>query len=227
MTIEGAKTLATNWLFYGILKTLTKEGVMKLYYSKGACSMSIRITAHELGLKMDYESVDLGTKKTATGQDFWHINSKGSVPTLITAEKQQLTENIAILQYLADTHPSSLLPKIGDFSRYRVLEWLSFMATDFHKAFSPLFNHTVPQDMKDAIFIPLLKKKVEYLNQSLKGKTYLTGETFTLPDAYCFVTLRWLAGNKIALSDYPDLQRYFNQVADRESVKAALKEELG
>lgn len=199
---------------------------MKLYFSKGACSLSIRICAHELGLKLDYESVDLKGKRTDTGKDYWIINAKGSVPALQIDDKTLLTENIAILQYLADTHPSTLLPSVGHFERYRVLEWLSFAATDFHKAYSPLFNPIVPQDMKESIFIPILKTRLLTLEKALKGRKYLTGEHFTLPDAYCFVALRWLGTQKVEISDYPELQRFFNEVSARPAVRAALEEEL-
>lgn len=199
---------------------------MKLYFSKGACSLSIRICAHELGLKLDYESVDLKAKLTASGKDYWAINAKGSVPALEIDAKTLLTENIAILEYLADTQPSTLLPPVGKMERYRVLEWLSFAATDFHKSFSPLFNPIVPQEMKDSIFIPLLKLRLVTLEKGLKGRQYLTGEHFTLPDAYCFVVLRWLVTQKIEISDYPEVHRFFNEVSARPAVRAALEEEL-
>lgn len=199
---------------------------MKLYFSKGACSLSVRIVAHELGLKLDYEGVDLHTKKTAAGDNYLAIAPKGSVPLLVLDNGETLTENIAILQYLADAHPSSLLPPINDFQRYRVLEWLSFMATDMHKAFSPLFNPNVPSDIKASIFVPILKTRLLTLESALKDRTYLMGDTFTLPDAYCFVTLRWVPSFKISLSDYPHVQRFFNTVSARPAVQAALQEDL-
>jgi glutathione S-transferase len=199
---------------------------MKLYFSKGACSLAVRIVAHELGLKLEYESVDLHTKKTASGQDYWIVDHKGSVPALVLNNGEVLTENAVIQMYLADTHPSSLLPPVSDFQRYRVLEWLNFISTEMHKSFSPLFNPKVPQEIKESIFVPVLKGKLNFVEKLLAGHTYLTGETFTLPDAYCFVTLRWLASNKIALSDYPNLHRFFNAVAARPAVAAALAEEL-
>lgn len=203
-----------------------KDYMMKLYFSKGACSLSIRICAHELGLNLEYEAVDLKAKKTASGKDYWAINTKGSVPALEIDAHTILTENIAILEYLADTHPSTLLPPVGKIERYRVLEWLSFAATDFHKAYSPLFNPNVTQDMKDAIFIPVLRLRLVTLEKALKGRKYLTGEHFTLPDAYCFVALRWLVSQKINISDYPEVHRFFNEVSERPAVRAALEEEL-
>ena len=173
---------------------------MKLYFSKGACSLSVRIIAHELGLKLDYEAVDLHTKKTATGNDYYAVNIKGSVPALLLDNGELLTENVAIQEYLADTYPSTLLPPQKDFQRYRVLEWLSFMASDVHKGFGPLFSSEVPQALKDTIFLPSLKNKLNLLDKHFSGHTYLLGDTFTLPDAYCFVMMRWLSAFKIPIT---------------------------
>lgn len=107
---------------------------MKLYYSKGACSLAPRIIINELGVKSEFEAVDLAAKKTETGQNFLSINPKGAVPVLITNDGQTLTENAVILQYLADTNEGTeLLPAFGSFKRYRVLEWLNYIATELHK----------------------------------------------------------------------------------------------
>ncbi len=199
---------------------------MKLYFSKGACSLAVRIIVHELGLQLEYEPVDLHTKKTESGKDFLAVSAKGSVPVLMLDNGQALTENAVIEQYLADTHPSALLPGLNDFQRYRVLEWLNFMSTDVHKAFSPLFNPKVPQELKESVFIPILKSKLAFVEKALADVTYLMGSTFTLPDAYCFVMLRWLPAHKIMLADYPNLQKFFNAVMARPTVAAALIEEL-
>src|SRR5688572_12009519 len=113
---------------------------MKLYYSKGACSLAVRIILHEIGAACEFEAVDLATKKTETGMDFLKINPKGAVPTLILDDKAILTENAVIQQYLAEKyHATQLLPPLGDMKRYRVLEWLNFISTDLHKSCGPLF----------------------------------------------------------------------------------------
>jgi glutathione S-transferase len=206
---------------------IKKDRIMKLYYSKGACSLSIRILAHELGLTLEYESVDLRAKKTGTGADYWGINPKGSVPALLLEDGTLLTENIAIAQYLADTHPSSLLPPTGELERYRILEWQSFVASDLHKAFTPLFNPAVPKEINEAIFIPLLRNKLSVLEKALKGKQYLRGETLCLADPYCFVCLSWVDHFGISLNDTPEVHRYFETIKKRPAVLAALKEEGG
>jgi glutathione S-transferase len=208
-----------------MISFLSGKVTMKLYFSKGACSLSIRIVAHELGLKLDYEAVDLREKLTASGENYLEINPKGSVPALALENDSILTENIAILQYLADMHPSSLLPPVGDMQRYRVIEWLSFMASDLHKTYSPLINPKLPAEVKESILIPNLKNKLLILDLALSGKKYLMGEEFTLPDAYCFVVLRWMPRVGVELKAYPQLLEYFERIRHRAAVEAALREE--
>jgi len=201
---------------------------MKLYFSKGACSLAVRIVAHELNLKLEYEAVNLHggpTKTTASGKDYLSISPKGNVPALVLDNGELLTENAVIQQYLADTHPSSMLPPLSDFKRYRVLEWLNFMSSDMHKAFSPLFNPKVPVELKESIFIPVLKERLNTVNKGLEGRTYLLGDDFTLPDTYCFAMLRWLPNFNVGLVDYPNIQLFFQAVSDRPAVKTALEEE--
>lgn len=130
---------------------------MKLFYSKGACSLGIRILINELGLACEFESVNLGTKKTEKGEDFTQINPKGYVPALKTDQGHLLTENIVIQQYLADTHQdANLLPKVGDFRRYQTLEWSAYISTELHKGFSPLFNNSLDSSVKEQFFKPTL-----------------------------------------------------------------------
>lgn len=198
---------------------------MKLYYSKGACSLVVRICINEIGLKCEYEAVNLQNKTTATGEDYWKINPKGAVPALLTDDKQILTENTVIQQYLADTHHAdTLLPPVGQWQRYRVLEWLNFVTTELHKGFGPLFNPQMPDQVKQEITTPFLKKKFEFVDSHL-SKTYLMGDTFTLPDGYLFVMLLWAKNMKIDLSHCKNLTRFFEQASQRRSIRQSLEEE--
>lgn len=199
---------------------------MQLYYSKGACSLACRIAINEMALPCEYISVDLKTKRTSDNQDFTQINPKGAVPTLVTDNNEVLTENAVIQQYLADTnHATTLLPKVGDMQRYHVLEWLNYVATEVHKGFSPLFNPEFPQDVKDKIFIPLLLKKFVYVDKSLKGKNFLMGDRFTLPDGYLFVMLTWAKHFNLKLQDLENLTQYYTELKKRDSIAKSLKEE--
>jgi glutathione S-transferase len=199
---------------------------MKLYYSKGACSLSVRIVLQEIGVPYEQESVNLKTKKTESGIDYLTINPKGAVPALELANKEILTENLAIQQYLADEYKATpLLPMIGNFKRYRVLEWLSYVSSDLHKGFGPLFNPTLPQEVKDQIFIPNLQKKYAWVDEHLRKNRFLMGDQYTLPDCYLFVVSRWLKAFNISSNEYPNLLRYMEDIKKRKAVADALAEE--
>jgi glutathione S-transferase len=200
---------------------------MKLYFSKGACSLGVRITLHEIGIACEYIPVDLKAKKLANGDDFLKINPKGSVPVLVTDDNEVLTENAAIQIYLAEYKKAeNMLPKVGDFKRYRVLEWLSYVSSDVHKAFGPLFNPAFPQDVKEKLAIPNLKSKLSFLDKNLAQKMYLVGDDFTLPDSYLFVVLSWLPKVKIDMSEWPNVAGYFDNLKKRKSIEEALAEEF-
>jgi glutathione S-transferase len=199
---------------------------MKLFYTKQSCSLVCRIIINEINFPCEFESVDLRSKKTETNMDFYSINPKGSVPVLQLDNGELLTENAIILQYLADTSNTiSLLPAIGDFKRYRVLEWLNYTATEIHKSFGPLFNPTLSQEIKEQIFIPLLKNKFKYISKHLEHNKYLLGDQFTLPDAYMFVMITWASHFNLNLTDMTHLSRYFNELKQRKSIQKSLEEE--
>ena len=198
---------------------------MKLYYAKGACSLASRIIINELELPCDYESVDLRTKQTESGKDYLAINAKGAVPALLTDDNQILTENAIIQQYLAESvHAVQLLPAVGDFKRYRVLEWLNYIATELHKSFGPLFNPNLPQDVKDQFFKPLLIAKFSYIDKHLLSKC-IAGDTFTLPDAYMFVMLNWAVFFNFDFTKWPHLSNYFIELKKRDSIQKSLQQE--
>lgn len=198
---------------------------MKLYYTKGACSLAVRIVINEIGLNAEYELVDLKTKQTENGKDFLTVNPKGAVPTLVTNDGQVLTENAVIQQYLAETnHAKTLLPTEG-FERYRVLEKLNYVATELHKGFSPLFNPLMPQEVKDKIIIPQMKMKFTNVSKWLEKNHYLCGDHFTLPDAYFFVMIAWSLNFKFNLQEWPNISRYFTELKKRQSVVKSLEQE--
>lgn len=198
---------------------------MKLYYSKGACSLAPHILINELNVPCEYESVDLKSKITEKNENFLKINPKGAVPVIVTDNNEILTENAIILQFLADSNSATkLLPPTTDFRRYRVLEWLNYIATELHKGFGPLFNPSVPQEVKDQIFIPLIKKKLTFVNEHLKNK-YLLGDDLTIPDIYLFVILRWLRNVNIDLNQWPNLSNYFAEFKKRPAVQKTFHEE--
>jgi len=199
---------------------------MKLYYSKGACSLAVRILINELNIPCEFESVNLVVKKTERGEDFLTINPKGAVPVLVLDNNEVLTENAAIQQYIADKYKAfELFPPVGDFNRYRVIEWLNFISTDLHKGCSPLFNPEIPDNIKDTIFKKSLKGKLKFVDAHLTNNKYLMGDNFSLADGYLFVILRWLTYFQINLTEWPQLSLYHDLLETRHSIVRSLREE--
>jgi glutathione S-transferase len=200
--------------------------MMKLYYSKGACSLAVRIVINEIGIQSEYEAVNLKTKQTEHGKDFLSINPKGAVPTIITDKQITLTEGIAIQQYLADKYEATqLLPAINDINRYKVIEWFSFVNNDLHKTCGALFNPTLPDEIKNTIYKPMLENKLNFMDQHLQHHTYIMDNQFTITDAYLFVVLSWLPLFNMDIAHWPALAKYSSEVAKRPSVQKSLAEE--
>ena len=191
---------------------------MKLYYAPGACSLSGRISLHEAGLAADFEKVDIATKITERGYDFTAINPKGYVPMLVLDDGNAVTENIAILEFIADREPR--LAPGGPLGRTRLLEILSWLSTELHVAFKP-FYHSTSED-EEAAARETVAKLLELVSQHF-NELYLFGPRFTVADAYLFVMLRWAKAFGVRMSS--DLLGYFERVEEREAVRRALIEE--
>lgn len=198
---------------------------MKLFCKPGACSLSPHIILRETGIDFTLVTVDLATKKTEQGEDYLKINPKGQVPALLLSDGSLLTEGVAIVQYLADLKADrQLLAPSGSLTRYHTLEWLNFIATELHKGFSPLFRPNTPEEYK-AIARQQLEQKFSYINGELKEKQWLMGLRFTVADAYLFTVTRWAHALKLDLNGLDALQSWFDRVAARPAVAAALKAE--
>ena len=196
---------------------------MKLYYSPGACSLSPHIVALEADLPLTLEKTDLASKKTASGQDFTAINPKGYVPALQLDDGTLLTEGPAIVQFLADKAPGAkLIPAAGTLERYRVLEWLNYISTELHKSFSPLFNPTTTDARKQEVK-EYLAKRFGIVSAQLGKTPFITGDQFSVADAYLFTVLSWARYVNVELPQ--PLQDYVGRVFQRPAVQQALKEE--
>ncbi len=198
---------------------------MKLYYKSGACSLAPHIALGESGLDYAIESVDLITKKTENGEDFCKINPKGQVPTLQLDNGTILTENVVILQYIADNAENkTLLPAFGSLERYHAMEWLNYIATELHKGFSPLFYPDTPENYAIQTR-QSLAKKFDYLNSILSKQNYLIGNEFTVVDAYLFTVLNWCQYLNLDIDQYVGLKTFMERMRNRPKVINALKEE--
>lgn len=197
--------------------------MMKLYHTPGACSLAPHIVLVESASDFEAVAVDLRAKKLANGSDYLAINPKGAVPALGLDDGQVLTENATILQYLADQAGSEELLPSGGLTRYRVLEWVTFVSTEIHKGFGPLWNPATPAEVKSATR-DALGKKFDFIQERL-GEGFLTGEAFTIADAYLFTVLRWTAIHDIDLGRWQGLTAYQERVAARPKVGEALAAE--
>jgi glutathione S-transferase len=194
---------------------------MKLYFSPGACSLASHITLREAGLAFEAEKVDLRSHKTAAGADFYAINPKGYVPALQLDDGSVLTEGAAILQYIADQKPAAqLAPAAGTMDRYRLQEWLSFIGSELHKGFSPLFSPATPEEIRVATR-ERLENRLGFADGRLAGRSYLMGERFTVADAYLFTVLSWTQPVGIDRAKWPALEAYYRRVGERSAVQAA------
>lgn len=198
---------------------------MKLFYSPGSCAMSPHIVLCETGLDYTLERVDLSTKTTESGRPLKEITPHDAVPVLQLDNGDTLTEGAAIVQYVADQRPEAgLLPSAGTFERARVQQWLNYIATEMHKAHVPLFKADYPQPYKD-IAITNVKKAYDFVSASLADQPYLTGETFSVADAYLFTIINWHNFIALDLEPWPVLVAFQARVAARPAVQKAMQEE--
>ena len=195
---------------------------MKLYYSPGACSQAPHIILHEIGIHHDAARVDLKSKMVEDGRSYLQVNPKGSVPALELDNGEVMTENAVVLQYLADRAGSTdVLPPLGDFRRYRVLEWLNFIATELHKGFGLLFKADAGEEAKQ-FARDLVSAKLDHIDRQLGEGPFLTGDTLTLPDAYLFVVTGW-AEKQLGLDKWPNLAAFRERMLERPAVRHVLK----
>jgi glutathione S-transferase len=159
---------------------------MKLYYCPFACSLADQIALEEAGIEFERERVDLKTKVTATGRNYNELTSKGYVPALQLDNGEILTENVAILDWIASHYPK--LGVRGELGRTRLLEALAYISTELHRSLRQLWHPGSDQEMTEAR--NSIEARFEFLSNSLAGD-YLFGENLTVADCYLFVMLLW------------------------------------
>lgn len=196
---------------------------MKLYYSPAACSLAAHIVAREAGLAIDFVKVDLASHKTEKGEDYLAINPRGYVPAIQLDDGEVHTEVAALVQYLAEQAPQSkLAPPAGTKERFRVNQWLAFVASELHRTFSPWLWQAEAADSTKQAARDKLSLRFAELDRHLATRAYLTGDTFTVADAYAFAIVNWSNFLKIDLAPYPNLSAYMARVAARPKVRDAL-----
>ena len=198
---------------------------MKLYFAPDACSLSPHIVLRELDLPFELIRVNNRTKRSADGGDFYRVNPKGYVAALMLDDGKVITEGAAIVQYLADLRPeAALAPPNATFERVRLQEWLNFITSEIHAGSSPLFNSTLPEEVKTR-FRDTLRHRLDFVAQTLDEQAFLLGEAFSVADAYLFTVLRWMEQFSIDLKYWPSITRYMSLISQRRSVQTALAAE--
>jgi glutathione S-transferase len=196
-----------------------------LYYTPGACSISPHIVLRETEQEFTLDKVDLRAKKTHDGGDFYAINPSGYVPALRLPNGEILTEGAVMVQYIADQKPESkLAPPLGTMQRYRVMEWMNFIATELHKGQAPLLNVLAGDDLKEQLGHKLIKRLHRVHEAMGDDREWFFGDPFTIVDAYLFYNLRlWQKGVKRELP--AELVPYYKRLSARPSIAASLAAE--
>lgn len=199
---------------------------MELYFSPLACSMATRIALNEANADATFREVDPKTKRVQQDNaDFFAVNPLGLVPTLRTDDGDILTENAAILQYVANRFPEAGISAQSERERARLHQWLCFIGTELHKGlFVTLLDRKAPPE----VHAYTLKKglsRLDYLNTYLEGREFLL-DHFTVADAYLITVLNWsIATPQIDFATWPNVKNYLSRLRKRPSVAKAMAEE--
>jgi len=198
---------------------------VKLYYSPGACSLAVHIALREVGVSFDRVAVDLAKYTTEHGASYLEISPRGYVPLLELDDGSRHTEAAALLQYIADLDPNqALIGAPASSRRIAVLEWLSFVATELHKTFSPWLWHKETAESTRRAVKDKLGARFAEMDALLARQDFLTGP-FSVADAYAFTIVNWANLLALPLAPYPHLKAYLARVAARPSVRDALRAE--
>jgi len=199
---------------------------MELYFSPMACSLASRISLYEAGADdTRFIEVDPKTKRTLSDEDYLQIYPLGLVPLVRLDDGSLLSENAAILQYIAARYPQAELAPRDDIERARLQQWLCFIGTELHKGlFIPLFDQKAP----DGTRVHTLKKyesRLNYLDNHLTGREFLL-DRFSVADAYLYTILNWTAPTRVDLTPWPAIKAYHERLQKRPSVAKAFQEEF-
>lgn len=198
---------------------------MKLYFSPLSCSLASRIALYEAGSDASLVQVDRITKKTTDGGDFLAVNSLGLVPTLEMEDGQILTENSAILQYIAASFPDAKLAPTSIKGRARLQQLLGFIGTELHKTlYVPLLSKVAPEGAK-TFALSKMESRLKWIDEQLTGREFLL-DAFSIADAYLFTILNWSQVTPVPLAAYPAITAFQARMRERPSVKRAASEEL-
>jgi len=199
---------------------------MELYFSPMACSLASRISLYEAGADdTRFIEVDPKTKRTLSDKDYLQIYPLGLVPLVRLDDGSLLSENAAILQYIAARYPQAELAPRDDIERARLQQWLCFIGTELHKGlFIPLFDQKAPDGTR-AHTLKKYESRLNYLDNHLTGREFLL-DRFSVADAYLYTILNWTAPTRVDLTPWPAIKAYHERLQKRPSVAKAFQEEF-
>jgi glutathione S-transferase len=207
-------------------KTIRQDTTMKLYFSPMACSLATRIAIYEANLEAQFIQVELRNKQLTDGASFLTITAMGQVPALETEEGFVLTENTAVLQYIAERAPQAKLSAASGPERARLQQWLGFIGTELHKAvFVPLLDPNASDTVRDYAR-DKAPTRLSVVDSHLNGREFLLN-SFTVADAYLTTVLNWAQVTAIDLAQWPAVNAYYARMSQRPSISRAVKEEWG
>jgi len=195
----------------------------KLYYTPTSCGGASYISAYANGADIETEQVDISKHVTASGADFYRINPKGNVPTLVLPGGVVLNEGSAVLQWIADNgkNERKIAPANGTTGRYQVQNALNYIASEVHTSIGGLFNPKW-DDAARALIKDRAYQKFEYLTKNdLNGKNYLVGDSFTVADSYLYICLSWVGYVGLTLDNHPVIKSYYERIGNLDFVKEA------
>jgi glutathione S-transferase len=199
---------------------------MNLYFAPLACSLATRIALYEAGATARFTQVDLKSQKVlASAADFLQVNRLGQVPALAIDDATVLTENTAVLQYVAERFPEAQLAPASGIQRARMQEWLGFIGTELHKAiFVPLLDAKSPEAVREYSRAKV-PKRFALLEDHFAAHEFAL-ERFSIVDAYLAVVLNWCNASGIDLKQWPAVHEYHRRLLQRPSIARALGEEI-
>ncbi len=198
---------------------------MKLFYSPAACSLAIHISLREAELPVTLEKVNTTDASYGNGKSFLDINPNGYVPVLQLDDGSIFTEGVMLQQWIAAQKPEkNLMPKVGSTEYFKATEWLAFISTELHKGFVPLFFKETSDEMRKIATNTLLKR-FTHVNNQLKGKEYLLGNTYTSADAYLFTVYNWANFVSLDLTSFTNILSHKERMMARPAVRQAMEAE--
>jgi len=204
--------------------------MIKFYYSTATCSTASHIALREAG--MDFAPFEVSWQRNINVEELAKVSSLGAVPALVLESGHALTQNAAILEYIADSNPTShLLAKAGSIERAETMSWVSFAGADIQKWFTPILgakNLTTIEAARAEMRVKATEKLtgfLQHVEKNLEGKDYIMGQNFTVADAYLFTVLGWYKWAEIKTLSYKNVQSYMKRVYERPAVKKVLEAE--